>query len=354
MKKELYQTNNILFKSVFGFWSIALGDDGVLNTRMTRSRLAFLLFALFFESSMVDGAERAEARNGKSSWAKLPLYALTSFSGNSSSKNRVKTTSALQIASRFLTAIPFTIRIAQWRLILKTPHVNIYSRNGVQTRASGIRMHPGYLGGESVRATTTSPSCAHAHDVPGPVAKLPPYRVFGYALSPVERLIAIGHGITEKGTMSEELLQTNISTPRACTQYPTCSVGADFCASPYDPTKCLSVNVDSPSLDKKCQDTCQGDSGGPLFLPGNATDGAVVIGLTARGQGCGMLYSVDIKIPIPAVYTDVGLHLEWIEKTTKELETSGARRVRRRVVAPSRAAFIVFREILVYFSVRSR
>lgn len=147
---------------------------------------------------------------------------------------------------------------------------------------------------------------------------------FAYALSPFERLIAIGHGHTESGTTSEQLLQTNISTPRACTQYPSCSVGADFCASSYDPTKCLSVDVDSPSLDLKCQDTCQGDSGGPLFLPGNATDDAVIIGLTARGQGCGMLYSVEHQIPIPAVYTDVGLHLEWIEKTTKELETSSS------------------------------
>ena len=184
MKKELYQTNSlVLFKSVFGsFGRIALGDDGVLNTRMTRSCLAFLLFALVFESSMVDGARTSGGTEWKIILGETAPVRAHLFFGKliieKSGQNYL--CGSVQIASRFFLTAAHCVydkNSASGGYFLKTPHVNIYSRNGVQTRASGIRMHPGYLGGERCPRDNDIAVLYTAHDVPGPVAKLPPYRV---------------------------------------------------------------------------------------------------------------------------------------------------------------------------------
>lgn len=50
-------------------------------------------------------------------------------------------------------------------------------------------------------------------------------------------------------------------------------------------------------------DACQGDSGGPLVLIND--DEESLVGIVSSGQICGS--------PVPALYTSVYKHLEWIE-----------------------------------------
>lgn len=37
-----------------------------------------------------------------------------------------------------------------------------------------------------------------------------------------------------------------------------------------------------------------------------------------------MVFSVEYPVPIASVYTDVGIHLEWIEETTRVWSATGA------------------------------
>ncbi|XP_058799940.1 serine protease persephone-like isoform X2 [Phymastichus coffea] len=64
-------------------------------------------------------------------------------------------------------------------------------------------------------------------------------------------------------------------------------------------------------------DSCQGDSGGPLIIGSDGTGS--IIGVVSAGQSCGSL--------VPAVYTSVYFHIDWIE----EVIWSDQRRSLRRI-----------------------
>jgi secreted trypsin-like serine protease len=149
---------------------------------MMRSCLAFLFFALFLESSLVDGARTSGGTEWKIILGEITHKRAHLFFGQLiiEKSGDHYLCGSVQIASRFFLTAAHCVydkNSGSGGYFLRTPHVSINSRNGVNTRALGIRMHPDYLGGDRCPRDNDIAVLYTAHDVPGPVAKLPPYRV---------------------------------------------------------------------------------------------------------------------------------------------------------------------------------
>jgi len=124
--------------------------------------------------------------------------------------------------------------------------------------------------------------------------------------SATDALYTVGHGVTETGKTSKELMIAKLARvpAEACAWNPL-DLGQDFCAGSF-----------SSCSDGFCQDSCQGDSGGPLFQLKEDTvgksyheqipdGGVIVFGLTSRGAACGTNQT-------PGIYASLHIANEWL------------------------------------------
>jgi secreted trypsin-like serine protease len=106
-----------------------------------------------------------------------------------------------------------------------------------------------------------------------------------------ENLEVAGWGVTEAGALSRELRKVTVPY-----------VGNDTCNARKSYNGRILPTMLCAGRREGGADACQGDSGGPLV---RYTDGAVLVGIVSRGQGCALKMKYGI-------YTRVTNYRKWI------------------------------------------
>mmetsp|Transcript_32836 Transcript_32836/g.75570 ORF Transcript_32836/g.75570 Transcript_32836/m.75570 type:complete len:412 (-) Transcript_32836:356-1591(-) len=113
-----------------------------------------------------------------------------------------------------------------------------------------------------------------------------------------KNLHILGFGLTEDGSLSDSLLETDVR-----------SISISKCYDAYKDVNIVTESMMCADSSREGKDACQGDSGGPLILKGKNNQEDIQVGIISWGKECG---------EYPGVYSLISSNVEWIKETVDE------------------------------------